>query len=45
MTMVRVRAISQHAAACCAASYVGLADYGYVADYDTIRWYVIYYDM
>lgn len=43
--MVKVRAVSMLAAASCAASYIGLADYGYVADPDKFRWYVIYYDM
>ena len=43
--MVKIRATSMRAAASCAASYLGVADYGYVADPDKFRWYVIYYDM
>lgn len=43
--MVVIRALSQHAAACCAASYVGLADYGYKCDGERFIWFVYYYDM
>lgn len=43
--MLKVRAISMHAAACQAAAYTGLADYGYSCDYQRVRWYVIYYDL
>lgn len=43
--MITIRAISQYAAACQAAAYVGVADYGYTCDDDGFRWYVIYYDM
>ncbi len=43
--MVKIRAISMRAAASCAASYHGVADYGYACDVHRMRWYVIYYDM